>query len=709
MDFIKKRSDILFRGFIFVLTTLLVAYLFPREGKFRYEFQKGKPWMHEILIAPFDFPIYKSEAEIAAERDSILNGFSPYFNLDSTVWVQQLQKFREEFTRRWDNLELAEYVTEVDVSGRKSALRTIEKSKDEFNDLIISVFSSVYSAGILAEPDVLNQFSEQGNDLIILRNNYAETSTFENVLTQKKAYERLIQDATRLLDEENNLRSVDQKILVDLDLNDFISPNLFFDQQKTTQARAELLDDISLTKGMIQAGERIISRGEVVNNYNFRVLQSLKREYESQLGMSGNVYLVLLGQIILAFIFTLVVFLFLNNFRKEILQSKLKTLFIFFLLILFLFLARMTIDYSLISIYVIPFAIVPIIIKTFYDSRLALFIHIVTILIVGFWAPNSFEFVFLNYVAGIVAIFSLTNQYRRGKLFLTTVLIMITYSFVYLGLGVIQEGNFTNIEWKRLLWFGGNGLLVLTSYPLIYIFEKAFGFLSDATLMELSDTNQPLLRKLAEIAPGTFQHSMQVANLSEEAIFRIGGNPLLVRTGALYHDIGKTRNPIYFIENQSSQINPHDTLEFDESARIIINHVKDGVEIGKKHNLPEQILDFIRTHHGTTTVQYFYKSYVNKYPERTNELKKFQYPGPIPFSKETAVLMMADSVEAASRSLKSISNETIDNLVENIINHQIFQDQFINADITFKDITIIKDIFKKKLKNIYHARIEYPR
>lgn len=709
MEFIRKRFDILFRGFIFILTTLLVAYLFPREGKFRYEFQKGKPWMHEILIAPFDFPIYKSEEEIAAERDSTLKYLKPYFNYDSVVWVDQLQKFTGEFNGRWESLDMSVYVKTFPAFRQNRVLKKLSDNRKQFNDIIVSVLSSAYSRGIIAETDVLNQYRENGKELIILRNNFAEVSTFDQVFLQKEAYEFVIDDATRLLMEGNDLGDVNREILIDLDLNDYLSPNLVFDQQKTNQARAELLNEISLTRGMIQAGERIISRGEVVDNYNFRVLQSLKREYESQLGMSGNFYLVVFGQIILAFIFTLVIFLFLNNFRKEILQSKLKILFIFFLVILFLFLARMTIDYSIISIYVIPFAIVPIIIKTFYDSRLALFIHIITILIVGFWAPNSFEFVFLNYVAGIAAIFSLTNQYRRGKLFLTSVLIMFTYCFVYLGLGVIQEGNFANIDWRRLLWFGGNGLLVLTSYPLIYIFEKAFGFLSDATLMELSDTNQPLLRKLAEIAPGTFQHSMQVANLSEEAIFRIGGNPLLVRTGALYHDIGKTKNPIYFIENQSSQVNPHDTLEFDESARIIISHVKDGVEIARKHNLPEQIIDFIRTHHGTTTVQFFYKSYLNKYPERTNELNKFQYPGPVPFSKETAVLMMADSVEAASRSLKSISNETIDDLVENIINHQIFQDQFIQADITFKDITLIKEIFKKKLKNIYHARVEYPK
>jgi hypothetical protein len=351
---------------------------------------------------------------------------------------------------------------------------------------------------------------------------------------------------------------------------------------------------------------------------------------------------------------------------------------------------------------------VPIIIKTFYDSRLALFIHIITVLLVGFFAPNGFEFIFLNFIAGIVAIFSLTNIYRRGKLFLTAALVFLTYSFVYFGLAITQEGNFTNIELHNFIYFAINGGFVLLAYPLIYIFEKAFGFLSDLTLMELSDTNSKLLRLLAEKAPGTFQHSIQVANLAEEAIYKIGGNALLVRTGALYHDIGKMANPAYFVENQRAGFNPHEMHEYDESANIIISHVKDGVELAKKHSLPEPLIDFIRTHHGTTRVQYFYRSYMNKFPDKEVDSKKFTYPGPKPYSKETAALMMADSVEAASRSLPDISEEKINNLVDSIINHQMQDGQFDNANITFKDIATIKGIFKQKLANIYHARIEYP-
>jgi hypothetical protein len=330
-------------------------------------------------------------------------------------------------------------------------------------------------------------------------------------------------------------------------------------------------------------------------------------------------------------------------------------------------------------------------------------------LIIGFWVPNGFEFVFLSFVAGIIAIFTLSNNYRRGKLFLSAVLVVATYCIVYLGISIIQEGNMSKIEWIKFLWFAANGLLVLSSYPLIYIFERIFGFLSDATLIELSDTNQPLLRKLAEMAPGTFQHSLQVSNLAEEVIIKIGGSPLLVRAGALYHDIGKMENPHYFIENQVPGVNYHDKLKFVESAEIIIGHTTKGVEIARKNNLPESIINFIRTHHGTTTVQYFYRSYLKQNPDSVSEIERFRYPGPRPVSKEEAVLMMADSVEAASRSLKEINESTLADLVEYIINLQIADDQFAEANITFRDIREIKSIFKKKLRTIYHIRIEYPR
>jgi putative nucleotidyltransferase with HDIG domain len=357
----------------------------------------------------------------------------------------------------------------------------------------------------------------------------------------------------------------------------------------------------------------------------------------------------------------------------------------------------------------VPFAILPIVLKTFYDTKLALFIHVVTVLIIGFWAPNSFEFVFLTTSTGIVALLSLTNIYRRNKMFVTSAWLIATYIVLHIGISLYQEGNISNIKIDNLLSFGGNGLLVLSSIPLIYIFEKMFGFLSDATLLELSDSNQPLLRRLAELAPGTFQHSLQVANLAEEATYKIGGNPLLVRAGALYHDIGKIDNPIYYIENLSDELNPHENLDFEESVAIIVAHVPRGIEIAHRNRLPLQIIDFIATHHGTSMVHYFYRNYIKKFPAADVDIRRFSYPGPKPISRETAIVMMADSVEAASRSLKVYTEKDLNTLVENIINNQLKEGQFNEANITLKEIEIAKASFKKRLRTIYHIRIEYPK
>jgi len=378
------------------------------------------------------------------------------------------------------------------------------------------------------------------------------------------------------------------------------------------------------------------------------------------------------------------------------------------MIILFTGISRLIISAPSISYYVIPLAIVPIVIRTFYDARLALFVHLVIVLLVGFMAPNSYEFVLMNLIAGIMAIYSLTNIYRRNKFIMASVMAFLGYVIIFLANTLIQEGSFQDMHWTSYIWFAGNGFLVLLSFPLIYIFEKTFGFLSDATLVELADTNQPLLRQLAEKAPGTFQHVLQVANLAEEVARVIGGHQLLIRTGALYHDLGKMEEPIYFTENQTDGFNPHSQLSFRESTAIIISHVEKGVEIAEKHNIPRQIIDFIRTHHGTTKVQYFYRSYLNQFPDKEVDENDFSYPGPKPFTKETAILMMADSVEAASRSLKEYSEEKLDQLVEDIIGGQLDEGQFVNAPVTFKDIGTAKEIFKKRLKTIYHARIAYP-
>lgn len=678
---------------LFLISAIILILLFPYESKFRYEFQKGKPWMHDEYIAPFDFPIYKTESEVTTQRDSILKEFKPYFRLDREIMTNQLLLYQNAFDEKWKEWN--------------AGLKTVDTIKrNQYFQFAADLLIFVYNKGVVSSNEILDRGNQNNRMLVILREQLAEDQEFSEVFTPKTAYEYVIKVVADITDSIPD--RIDKEFFQSLNINEFMIPNLVYDEETSNRVKQELVNQISLTKGMVQSGERIISRGDLVTNEKFLILESLKREYEVNMGLSDNLNLTTLGKILISIISMLVLYFFLYSFRPEVLQSFAKSSFVLLFILLMATLSSLTIRYNVLSLYVLPFAIVPIIMRTFFDARLALFIHLLATLIVGFWAPNGFEFVFLNLMVGIVAIFSLTNSYRRGILFVTAVLVVITYSTVFFAFSILQEGRFDKIDYKLFLWFGGNGLLVLAAYPLVFIFEKAFGFLSDSTLFELSDSNQPLLRELAEKAPGTFQHSLQVANLAEEVIFQIGGNALLIRVGALYHDIGKMSKPQYFIENQITDQNPHDDLEFEQSAEIIIGHVHRGVEIAKKHNLPQPMIDFIRSHHGTTMVQYFYRSFLKKHPEEEAELSRFTYPGPKPFTKEQAVLMMADSVEASSRSLKTKDEETLEDLVNHIIDDQVKQGQFDQADISFRDVNKIKEILISKLLNIYHIRIEYP-
>ncbi len=710
--YIRENLKLITVVFLFIISAFIIVYLFPRQGKFKYEFRKMEVWKHDDLKAPFDFPIYKSESMLAKERDSVMRFFKPYFAYDAYIVTDQLEKFEETFDRKWSEYTMAEFRIRSEKEYLNSGnYNSLIEMGAQIRDYITEQLQKIYLKGIIEIGDLEEKLNRKITSVHVIKGNISEELELEDMFTTKSAYEYLKMSLNQYLTDNNTYYTKRYRsFFKQFDLNTFIKVNVNYDESKSMKAQKEIIDKISLTHGMIQKGQLVISNGEVVTNDKFRVLESLKMEYEQQLGFMTD-QLVKLGKSILVFLSMLVIFLFLYNFRKEVLNDTKKTGFILFLFILIILIASLITRLNSVNIYVIPFVILPIILKTFYDERLALFIHFIAILLIGFFAPNSFEFVFLSSIAGMVAIFSLTNLYRRSKLVITALLVFITYCALYFGIMIVKEGNVTNMTSEDLTifaWFGINGILVLIAYPLMYIFEKTFGFLSDATLFELSDTNQPLLRKLAETAPGTFQHSLQVANLAEEATIKVGGNPLLVRTAALYHDIGKMAKPIYYIENQSSDINPHDNLEFEESAKIIISHVENGVETARKHNLPQAIVDFIRTHHGTTTVQYFYRSYIKKYPEEEVDVRKFSYPGPKPFSKETAIMMMADAVEAASRSLKTINEKTLEKTVENIISYQQKEEQYNNANITFRDITTIKEVFIKRLKNIYHARIVYP-
>jgi putative nucleotidyltransferase with HDIG domain len=709
LHYIRINIRTILTVFAFVLTSVLVVYFLPREGKFMYEYQKGGFWKHEDLTAPFSFPVYKSQGEINHERDSVLLGFRPIFNYDQPLSEQSIQELGEDFSAHWVDYSISNLkAPSRDVYRNDKRYIVNRQLENEYRLYLISLVRDIYRKGIvdLAPLEVNGKIS--CNEITVVRGNVAGNVQLSELYTPKSAYEYVVGRLHNSIPKKNSLpvRKYD-RFFEDFEINNYLSINVTYDELKSRNVRNNLISGISLTRGVIQEGQGIISRGEFISHNKFMILESLRKEYERNLGFMER-QLVIVGKFILVLTSMMVLFLFLRTFRKEVLDSNVRISFILLIMVLMIVIAGTTLRFNLISVYLLPFAILPIILKTFFDSRLALFVHIITILLIGFFVPNGFEFVFLNVVAGMVAIISLTDVYRRSKLVVTSASVILAYSVIYLGIALVQEGNLSQIDYKYFSWFGVNGLLILISYPLIYMFEKTFGFISDATLMELSDTNQPLLRKLAELAPGTFQHSLQVANLAEDVVFHIGGNPLLVRTGALYHDIGKMDEPLYYIENQTNTINPHDNIEFEQSAGIIIDHVRKGVDLARKNKLPEALVDFIRTHHGTTTVQYFYRSFLSKYPEADVDVNKFSYPGPKPFSKETAIVMMADSVEAASRSLKTISESTLNKLVDTIITSQMTDEQYNDAQITFKDITTIREVFKKRLQNIYHVRISYP-
>ncbi len=692
---IKKNSRVIYLSLLFVASCTIAIFSFPLQGKFKYEYQKGAPWQHETLIAPFNFPIYKTELELKNERDSLLSNFSPYFKYEKKVAEANIARFKNEYST---NFEAALKIVRTEYNGirRRDTLKAFCENKS------IEILNFIYGKGVVDYNDLLANAGSNPT-IMVMFDNIAKISNVDEVFTQKLAYKYISSFLSEKYPEQPFLVA----LIENLKLYNYVEKNLIFDQSITLRFQNQLIAQISQTEGMIQAGELIVSMGQLIKNDNYKVLESLRKEYESFLGSDTNNRWIFTGQVLLVIICFGTLFLFMYNFRKVILDSFLKSLFVFMMVILMVISTSIVSRLGNISLYVIPFAAVPIIIHAFYDARLAFFIHLITVVLCGFWAPNGFEFVFLNVVAGAVAIFTLAQMYRRGQLFLTVGLIVLSYSLSYFAVALMQEGDLSKINVNNFMWFAANGALLLVSYPFIFVFEKIFGFLSEVTLLELSDTNHPALRALAEKAPGTFQHVMQVANLAEEVARRIGANPLLTRVGTLYHDIGKTGAPSFFVENQSG-VNPHDGITYDKSAEMIIQHVHHGVALARKYKLPQPIVDFIVTHHGKGVVKYFYTKYANENNGVVPDISKFSYPGPSPFTKETAILMMADAIEAASRTLKEYNEETIGNLVEKIVAAQIADNQFADADITYRDVTIAKEVFKEKIMRIYHSRIEYP-
>jgi putative nucleotidyltransferase with HDIG domain len=667
--------------FMMLLSICLIVYTLPKQAKFRYEYEKGRIWSQKDLISPYNFAILKTTQELAADQEAALHSVTPIYQVLPDVADQQLNGYKTDFDIKWHDAGIN------------------EKQKEKYFKAGYNLLKSVYDRGILT----LIPKYQHGND------NYAIQVLLKNVAADKNTAELFTREqALAYCEAELNQRKDLDKAFVLSIIQNRLQNNLSYDDKLTSRLEKEVLEGLSLTRGMVQKGEVIVAKGSVINDKVYQMLQSYKKAFEDNARVNGNPNLVLLGQFLLVAVAVGLLMIFLYLFRKDIYADN--RLVSLILLVVTGMLATLSWSIRIIpefNVYYIPYCIVPIIVRILFDTRLALNIHLLVVLIAGFFVPNSFEFAYFEITAGMVSIYSIKNLVRRDQFLVSALIITFTYFISFIGITFIREGTFFNIDWMDFFPFVVSVGLTLLAYPLIYIFEQVFQITSDITLIELTNTNAPLLRELAFNAPGTFQHSLQVANLAEAAIYTIGGNSLLVRAGALYHDIGKIENPLYFIENQTSGFNPHDKLPYEESAQIIIRHVSNGIDMASKSNLPEIVIDFIRTHHGNTRVDYFYQSFLKNFPEKLIDENTFRYPCPIPFSKETGVLMLADSVEAASRSLREPDEQSINDLVDRIISYKLNQGQLNDSNITLKDLETIKIIFKKMLMSIYHVRIDY--
>jgi putative nucleotidyltransferase with HDIG domain len=659
------------KGAIFLSVVAIISYLLPNQHSFNYQFETGKPWSYDLLTTSFDFPIYKSEAQINQDKKALLKDFAPYYKLDPTTAEKQFNRFIADFEKS---------------AGIPFVL----------NNQLKKQWDAIYEQGIIASDQLQHLNAEQVERInCITPEKVVHSKNVNDLRTPKTAYEALSSNIAMPIGNYN--------------LHAYLVENLHYDSIINELSKKEMLKNLSLTSGMVQAGERIIDRGEIVTDDIFRILNSMKIEYDKkkQINLKQS-WLVIIGEIILITGLILLFFLYLHLFRPRLFNSLNHLVFINLLILIIIALTSLVVEHTTVSYFVLPFALLPVIIRVFFDSRTALFAHIITMLILSLIVDNAFQFLVIQIAAGMTAVSSLKDMTQRSQLAHTALFILLTYSFVFIALELISEGDMSRINWATLLYFIISSGFLLIAYLLIYIFEKLFGLISAVTLLELTNINSDLMMQFAEKAPGTFQHTLQVSNLATEAAKKIGANSLLVRTGALYHDIGKMKHPEFFIENQLGGPNPLSSMDFEAAARVIIGHVNDGIEIAKKEHLPDQIIHFIGTHHGLSKTRYFYNAFINANPDIKPNDELYTYPGPLPDTKETAILMMADAVEARARSLKVYTEESINDCVESMINSQIADGQFKEAPISFRDVETVKAIFKEKIMNMYHTRIVYP-
>ncbi len=679
MSSFNVKNDITWRDFLIrtgliVATVAIIVWLMPRSTHNTYKIEKGKPWSYADLKAPFDFPIYKSDEAVKAERDSLMKEYEPYYLYDNDIVVKQLRQFAKDYSDGIPGLS------------------------NDYISIIANRLRALYTQGIMNSSEYAKLSKDTSQVIRIVDGKNAVNMQITKVNSVISAYEQIFLDKSLAAHRE---------ILMKCSLNDYITPNLIYDKERSEASLNDLHNSIALASGLVQRGQKIVDRGDIVDTKTYNILLSFEKEMQRRAEGNDKISLTIMGQILLVFIIITCFTIYLTLFRKDYFDKMRSTAMLYALIIIFVVMASVMVKHNIMHVYILPFAMVPIFIRVFMDSRTAFMTHAMMVLICASFLQYPLEFIAVELVAGLVAIFSLRELSSRSQLFWTAVFVTIAATLTNLSLDWIRNNDLTKISYSEYNYIAINGMLLFCSYPLLYLIEKAFGFTSNITLIELSDMNKELLRKMSEVAPGTFQHSIQVGNLAAEIANKIGGKSQLVRTGALYHDIGKIANSIYFTENQSG-VNPHEKMRSIDSAQMIISHVTEGVKLAEKYNLPDVIKEFITTHHGQGKTKYFYIQYKNNHPNEEIDDLLFTYPGPNPFTKEQAILMMADTVEAASRSLPDYTEKTIRELVNKLIDTQVAEGYFKECPITFRDIAYAKTVLIEKLKTIYHTRISYP-
>lgn len=656
------------------ITVAIIVWFLPRNEGRMYRYDVGKPWMYGSVIAKFDFPIYKTDEAIKHEQDSLLKHFQPYYSLNPLIEKKQVERFLHDY--------------EQGINGLPK----------EYVGIVARQMQEIYQMGIINTNEYNNIFKDSTSMIRFVSGKNAKSLKVSSFYSTIAAYEHIF---------ANEKLAAQRAILSRCNLNNYIEANIVYDKEKSDAEKNDLLSSIPLASGMVMSGQKIIDRGEIVNDYTCRVLNSFDKEMKRRSSTQDEIMTTFIGQILFVLILVMMFTSYLTLFRKDYFEKPRSITMLYTMITLFPILVSMMMKHNFFSVYIIPFAMAAIFVRVFMDSRTAFITHVTMILICAAAVKYQYEFIIVQLASGLVAIYSLRELSKRSQIFITAILVTISSCIVYLALQLMQDNQVFNIAPSMYTYFIINGIFLLLSYPMMYLIEKMFGFISNVTLFELSNTNKGLLRNLSEIAPGTFQHSITVGNLAAEIANRIHANSLLVRTGALYHDIGKMTNPVFFTENQAG-VNPHDQLSDLESAQIIISHVTEGLKLAEKFNLPGIIKDFISTHHGTGLTKYFYINYCNEHPDEQVDKEMFQYPGPNPFTREQAILMMADTVEAASRSLNEYTEESISTLTNKLIDSQVADGFFRECPITFRDIALAKSVLIERLKSIYHTRISYP-